>query len=365
MIKKRIAIISPNSYEESETFIKAHIDLLEAEVFHFHGGIDNLHKQDSKPLSLFKKGLLRLVGMVLKIPNYDAYNTLKHYIRKYKIECILFEYGTTAGDFIHIMEKIEIPFVASFYGYEINIKSVREKYKAEYKRVFLRAKKICSVSNEMMQKLVDAGCPAEKIFHSACGPNPFFAELQPEFRKNNFFALGRFVNKKSPVELILVIHKLKQKHADVQLVIGGDGPLYEASCRLVSGLSLEENVKLVGRLDKVEYRNYLEKSIAFLQHSVTAMNGDQEGTPVSILEAALSGLPVVSTNHAGIPETVIHEKTGLLVEEHDVEGMANAIEQILVDKSKARQMGSEAREFVSENFSMEKHLNTLLSHLVE
>ena len=60
----------------------------------------------------------------------------------------------------------------------------------------------------------------------------------------------------------------------------------------------------------------MKKAHIFLQHSVTCpITGDEEGVPVAILEAMASGLPVVSTFHAGIPEAVVDGKTGFLVSE--------------------------------------------------
>ena len=71
----------------------------------------------------------------------------------------------------------------------------------------------------------------------------------------------------------------------------------------------------------IELVQHLKSSTAFAQHSITAENGDMEGTPVGIVEASYAGLPVISTFHAGIPDVINNRETGLLVEEHDVEEM--------------------------------------------
>ena len=106
------------------------------------------------------------------------------------------------------------------------------------------------------------------------------------------------------------------------------------------------------------------ESVAFVQHSITADNGDMEGTPVAVLEASAAGLPVISTFHAGIPDVIIHGETGLLVEEHDVEGMANYMIHLLENPDKAINMGAKGKTHIRDNFSLDRHLNTI-SELVK
>ena len=74
---------------------------------------------------------------------------------------------------------------------------------------------------------------------------------------------------------------------------------------------------------------------AFLQHSVVAQDGESEGTPVSVMEAGASGMPVIATRHAGIPEVVVNEETGVLVDEHNVSAMSDAIVRLAQDPALA------------------------------
>ena len=104
---------------------------------------------------------------------------------------------------------------------------------------------------------------------------------------------------------------------------------------------------------------FLSNSIAFIQHSVSAANGDSEGTPVAILEASASGLPVISTKHAGIPDVIINYETGILVDEHDVDAMANAMLKLLKEKDLAKKMGQTGKLHIQDNFSMEQYISKL------
>jgi glycosyltransferase involved in cell wall biosynthesis len=101
------------------------------------------------------------------------------------------------------------------------------------------------------------------------------------------------------------------------------------------------------------------KARCFVQHSVEASNGDSEGTPVGILEAGASSLPVVATRHAGIPDVVVEGQTGFLVDERDTTAMAAQMLRLAQDSELAARLGSAARLHVERNFSQEQSLDRL------
>jgi glycosyltransferase involved in cell wall biosynthesis len=90
-----------------------------------------------------------------------------------------------------------------------------------------------------------------------------------------------------------------------------------------------------------------------------AANGDSEGTPVGIIEAMAAGLPVVSTRHAGIPDVVIENETGFLVDEGDINQMAEHLLSLVKDRNLAKQMGLKGKSRITEYFTLEKHLETI------
>ncbi len=85
--------------------------------------------------------------------------------------------------------------------------------------------------------------------------------------------------------------------------------------------------------------------------SVTAADGDQEGIPVTLMEAMAAGLPVVSTYHSGIPELVTDNETGLLVPERDAAALADAIERLMIEPGLGERLAENARRFVAVNFN--------------
>src|SRR4029453_3190211 len=94
----------------------------------------------------------------------------------------------------------------------------------------------------------------------------------------------------------------------------------------------------------------LRRSDVLLAPSVTGRDGNREGSPMTVKEGSASqGVPV-STYHAGIPEIVENGTTGFLVNEQDIDGLADRLERLLQDPGLRRQMGRAAREKMEREF---------------
>ena len=209
----------------------------------------------------------------------------------------------------------------------------------------------------MERKIIELGCPSDKIIYNPCGPNDTLFNLNPHFKSNNIISIGRFVDKKAPFKEVV------NEIPDAQLTMIGNGPLWEACQNIAKFLNLENNVKFLGFTEHNKINNYLESSSLYIQSSITSITGDQEGTPVSIMEASLAGLPIVSTKHAGISDVIINNKTGILLEEHDVKGLSKAIIYLLKNKKEAIRMGNAGKKYINDNFKLSISLNKIEQYL--
>ena len=95
--------------------------------------------------------------------------------------------------------------------------------------------------------------------------------------------------------------------------------------------------------------------------SVTAQNGDQEGTPTAIVEAQMMGLPVLSTVHSGIPDMVEHGVNGYLVPERDVDALAEHLLKLMNQPEDWPQMGQHGSNHARRLFDV----NLLNDQLIE
>lgn len=262
-----------------------------------------------------------------------------------------------------------MPLVAHFHGFDAYDRRTVEPLLAQYRKMFSRAKGVVVVSRHMERRLLDLGAPPEQVYY-----NPYGVDLRqftcgdPESSPPIFLAVGRFVDKKAPHLTVLAFQEVVRACPDARLLMLGDGYLLESCQQLVSALGLEDKVNFAGARTPGEVADMMRRARAFVQHSITTSYGDSEGTPVAILEAGASGLPVVSTRHGGITDVVIHNETGYLVEERDVGGMAGYMIDLARNPGLAARLGRANRQRVSEVFPMDRSIQNLaaiISHAID
>ncbi len=371
--KKNILILSPSKIGLTETFIRAHIERLEGNVNYLYGYALDFKTTDDQSLEdyYFEKPTIfdRLLNL---LPHYIFFriNTerqkkttrevlIKRYIVEQKIDVVLAEYGTSGSFIAPICKELNVPLIVHFHGFDASVHKVLENFSKGYRLMYNYASSIIVVSKAMKKALMAHGCPESKLVLNTYGPHPDYLEVTADYSSNNIISVGRHTYKKAPYLTILAFQKVLRKYPDLKLTMIGTGELFEVSRNMVKSLGLENSIILPGGLPREDIIPYLKRSFMFVQHSLVAGNGDSEGTPVGIIEAMAAGLPIVSTLHAGIPDVVIENETGSLVEEGDIERMANYIEKIAENRNLARQMGLSGKRTIAEKYTMEKHLETI------
>jgi len=134
-------------------------------------------------------------------------------------------------------------------------------------------------------------------------------------------------------------------------IIIGDGPL-ENEIKSYAKEKEVNNIIFTGFLSNIE--KYLKSLDCFLITSET------EGLGTSILDAMICKIPVVGTRAGGIPEIVIHEKTGLIAEIRDVVELSKSVEMLMEDQELASELINNAYSNISQNFSKEVTANKTL-----
>jgi colanic acid/amylovoran biosynthesis glycosyltransferase len=205
------------------------------------------------------------------------------------------------------------------------------------------------VSGHLAGRLEKLGCPSEKIqiHHTGIKLEEFpLAEREPEpAGPVKLLSIARLVEKKGLEYGIRAVARVRSERPDRKIVyrIVGDGELAGDLTRLIDRLDLNDCVELLGSRPHREIPSLLRESHVFLLPSVRSAAGDEEGTPVSLMEAMATGLPVVSTIHAGIPELVEEGVSGFLVPERDEETLARRIIDLADHPQRWPEMGRRGR----------------------
>jgi colanic acid/amylovoran biosynthesis glycosyltransferase len=240
------------------------------------------------------------------------------------------------------------------------MRRVGEPLRGEYQRLFEEARWLVAVAPTIRDALIRLGAPAEKIIVQPSGAEcERFSGARPANADAHFVSVGRFVPKKAPQRVVEAFALARQQRTSISLTMIGEGPLLAETRKFAGTLGVASAIRFLGGQPHECVADEMRQARAFLQHSVVAPDGDSEGTPVSVMEAGASGLPVIATRHAGIPNVVLHGQTDLLVDEHDVSSMADAIVRLTDDPELAGLLGRSARERVTREFSVETTAKTV------
>jgi glycosyltransferase involved in cell wall biosynthesis len=177
-------------------------------------------------------------------------------------------------------------------------------------------------------------------------------------------AVGRLIVKKGFADLIRACGLIAERGKSFRCEIIGEGPLENELRGQIERLNLQKRVALCGAKPLREVRQRLVAANVFVLPSVVDPEGGMDNLPTVIMEAMATGLPVVSTNIGGIPEMVVENETGFLMQPNDPSALANAMEKVIGDRSLAQRLGQAGSERAQKLFSIDKNvleLCTLIS----
>lgn len=277
----------------------------------------------------------------------------------------LCHYGTTAARMAPLFKKLGIPVVVHFNGFDLPRNPQDSRYIKQLRAALGFFSGFVVVAPHMREWLLRHNVPNDKIRFIPYGvPVEQFSIAHVQEQPCQFLAVGRLVEKKRPDLTLRAFAKCASSTPDIQLTLAGDGPLHEECVRLAQELGVANSVTFLGSCSPEQVKQQLAKASVFVQHSVTASNGDMEGWPVAIAEAAASGLPIVSTRHASIPQQVEHGVSGFLSDERDWATMAENLRRLAIDPALRKTMGQAARSHIS-NFDTSRQIALLEDYLHE
>jgi colanic acid/amylovoran biosynthesis glycosyltransferase len=249
--------------------------------------------------------------------------------------------------------------VTSFYGYDSG--RLAELYKPYYRELIEKGELFLALSQDMKEDLLRIGFPDKKVRVHRLGID--LSSFHPKSTINNekftILTVARLDKVKGIQHVMDAIACIIRQYPQLRdklryKVIGGGG--YE--------LYLKKYAEKIGLSDIVVFKNNLivsnsreivlkemQNCDVFCLCSYTPKNRAKEGTPVVLMEVQACGKPCISTYHAGIPEVVINNKTGILVKEKSVKDIVSAIEMFYFDPRYRLKMGINARRHIQEEFN--------------
>ncbi|MGB5847628.1 MAG: glycosyltransferase family 4 protein [Ignavibacteriaceae bacterium] len=326
-----------------------------------------------KTSSLFTKiyGQHKLLARKPKI----SYNQKKYFVKKMSnddIKIIHAHFGPSGIEILPVAKHLNIPLIVSFHGYDGSILLKFEDYKKKLKRLFEYSYVIVP-SHYMLEELnekignlnncsiVNYGIPLDDFRYVE---RTSVKKKVDSGETLTFLQVSNFVEKKGHFYTVSAFKELLNIYSNAQLILAGEGYLKGEIQELVNNLGLTKKVIFPGAVNHNQVSIFMSKADLFLHHSITSSQGDKEGIPNVIMEAMATGLPCISTKHAGIRELIKDEVNGLLVAERDINGYVRKMKELL---EKENDFSSQARKTIENDFNLEiqvKKLKKIYSGLI-
>jgi len=312
-------------------------------------------------------GLLRALPRRLRYTDAaGAQPVLRRLLKKYRPKALHVHFGWMAARVADVLVSSRIPYTVVIHGSDINL--AMERPGAVYARRLLRAmasaEKVLFVSEHLYEKGVALGCPKDRAEVFYLGVPVSGALAKPGVGEGvKLVCTGRFVPVKGHEWLLRTFAEVLEHHNEATLCLIGTGELREEMIRLAGELGISDSVRFRENLLSSEVREELLNSHIYVQSSIVTETGRTEGLGIAVQEAMSLGLPVVGSQCGGIPESIVHEETGLLVECGDTRGLADSLCRLAENPAERIRFGKAGYERVLEKFDQGKR-NAALVELV-
>jgi colanic acid/amylovoran biosynthesis glycosyltransferase len=319
-------------------------------------------------MNLLRHGWLKFKGEP-PIIYRGEYQVLATLLARRRADLMHIYFGHTGVHLLPFIEQSKKPCVVSFHGADVALKADIADYPKKLRQLFEAVPLILARSQSLADRLVDLGCCADRIRINRTGiPVKDFPLIQRDMPRRGRWRIlqaCRLIPKKGVATSLRAFAFFLKENPKAELRIAGKGPLQPQLIALAAKLGISNKVHFCGFVSQAELMELYATSHLFLHPSETPPDENQEGIPNSILEAMATGLPVLATNHGGIPEAITDGRTGMLVEERDAGALAAAMLRFSRSVQLCREIGFRANVAVAKNFEQAAQVDQLESHYEE
>jgi glycosyltransferase involved in cell wall biosynthesis len=251
---------------------------------------------------------------------------------------------------MHKSQRVHTYHGHLLYGYfgktKTNLVIIIEKFLSRFTHVLLAVgTKVreellqVGIGNETNFELMPPGLDIQKL------PEKKIAKEKLEIQSDKLQALfvGRVTQVKRPDRFLELVREARHRGLEIDFLMAGDGNLLETCRSQIESEGLP--VKLLGWQTDIE--------LVLAASDIVILTSDNEGTPLSLIQAGMAGLPVLTTDVGSVLDVVISNVTGI-VTTIDVIEMANNLEKLILDPNLRVELGINAMNFTKSNFSIDR-----------
>jgi glycosyltransferase involved in cell wall biosynthesis len=349
-----IAVHTNKLLPYSETFIKNHIEGLitfESIVIGSEEERDGLTLNVKDKFIIKRQPFGQLLDAMHKIG--ITVPSLCDFLINNNTKLIHSHFGQNGYTSIGLAKALAIPHVTTFHGFDISIDDLNFRkigishylFRKNINRLQKNGDLFIAVSDFIKRKLLEKGFDEKRVVTNYLGiDTQYFTPKASVLREKTVICIARHVPYKGHQYLISAFKKVNQFDSGVCLKIVGTGPEMEHLRQLAEDAAI--NVDFTGRLSVEQVKLELNKAKVYCQPSVRLGNGHEEALALTIVEAQAMGVPAVVFDSGGMPEAIEVNKSGFVVEEKNVDQLAQKIITLFSDENLWSDFSQHARNQV-------------------
>lgn len=254
---------------------------------------------------------------------------------------------------------IDVPIICSTWGQDVIFdKGPNPRARESLRNMLGRSRFVTATTHQLARATAEVMSDGTPVYVIPFGVD--LSRFTPRANAGSGTVVLGFVKhllpKYGPDLLLEAFARVHRQRPETRLVIAGRGPMHESLTKRISELGLEQFVQLTGRVPHERVPELIRGFDLMVMPSIY----ESETFGVAAIEASACGVPVVASRIGGIPEAVLHQKTGLLVPPRDVDALAGACLELVDDPDRRRAMGEAGRRFVERYYSWSDN-----AHLME
>jgi colanic acid/amylovoran biosynthesis glycosyltransferase len=295
-------------------------------------------------------------------PHYPAHIAA---VERYRPSILHSHHAHRAFADLGLRRRHDLPQVVSTYGADVWRYAMREGWPGKFRRLFAECARVLAEGPAMAAKLEELGCPTDMIEVLHLGVD--LDAIRPRKRRPDddgtvrFLMCGRPTEKKGMLYGARAFALLARRHDRTRLTVIGTPTTGEHRAvvrevrRALAQGGCRDRVTWLGQQPFDEYMRLTREAHIFLSPSVLAADGDAEGgCPLTVIELAAAGMPVVGTDHCDIPEAVLDGESGFIVPQRDVEALAERMEHLVLHPEIWPEMGRAGRAHIEREFDRKR-----------
>jgi colanic acid/amylovoran biosynthesis glycosyltransferase len=348
------AIFRSPLFNASETFVQTHA----ASLRRYRALVVGLQRKGGVRPELRDRLLVATAGEAAALRLLGMADGLARRVAAERPRLVHAHFATDGLLALPLAQALGVPLVTTLHGFDVarSRAALLRSGRLSWMRYALMGERLrhdgalfVAVSDAIRAKAIAAGFPPERTVTHRNGVDlgRFGDAREPE--QGLVLHVGRLVEKKGTALLLEAMAQIEG-----ELVVIGDGPLRGRLQRRAAALGISRRVRFLGNLPRDAVAAWMARAWLLAAPSITARDGDSEGLPTVVIEAAAASLPVVVSDHSGLPEAVADGETGFVVSEGDAHALATRIATLLLAPDLRSRMAVAARRLAEEKFDAQK-----------